>query len=264
MTTATSKIIIKSPREIELMRNAGAVVRRVLDEIQRRIRPQVRVAELDQVAADIIREAGGEALFLGVVNPQAKFPFPASICASVNEEIVHGIPGERVLREGDIISVDCGVRLRGYCGDSARTFAVGEPAPRVRKLMQVTRECLEIALSEIRPGLRWSSIATQIDRHARSFGFGVVREFVGHGIGREMHEEPKVPNYYDRKQRGSDFELAEGMTLAVEPMITLGKPTVEFGDSSHWPVVTKDRSPAAHYEHTIAVTSDGVSVLTAE
>lgn len=262
MKTATSKIVIKSPREIGLMRDAGVVVHRVLTEVERRVRPGVTTRELNEIAEEIISGAGGIALFLGVENPQARFSFPASICASVNEEVVHGIPGDRELSEGDIISVDCGVRLKGYCADSARTVAVGRTSADVRRLMETTRECLEIALEQMRPGVRWSRIARQMQAVAEERGFGVVREFVGHGIGRDMHEEPKIPNYYDRSQRGCDFELAAGMTLAVEPMITLGRPEVGFGDSARWSVITKDRSPAAHYEHTVAVTEYGVSVLT--
>ena len=180
----------------------------------------------------------------------------------MNEEVVHGIPGDRELSEGDIISVDCGVRLKGYCADSARTVAVGRLSAEVRRLMETTRECLDIALEQMQPGVRWSRIARQMQAVAEERGFGVVREFVGHGIGRDMHEEPKIPNYYNRSQRGCDFELAAGMTLAVEPMITLGRPEVGFGDSTRWSVITKDRSPAAHYEHTVAVTEYGVSVLT--
>ena len=262
MKTITSRIVLKSPREIELMRTAGAVVHRVLTEIESRVRPGVTTNELNQIAEKIIGDAGGTALFLGVENPQARFPFPASICASVNEEVVHGIPNDRELKDGDIVSVDCGVRLKGYCGDSARTIAVGEPATKVRRLMDATRECLEIPLNEIRPGVRWSRIARRMQAVAEGHGFGVVREFVGHGIGRDMHEEPKIPNYYDRSQRGGDFELAAGMTLAIEPMITLGRPEVTFGNSDRWAVVTKDRRAAAHYEHTVAVTDDGVNVLT--
>lgn len=261
MTPATARIVIKSPREIELMRAAGRLVCRVLDEIEQCVRPGATTAELNEIAARRIREAGATALFLGVRNPQARFPFPASICASVNEEVVHGIPDDRPLRPGDIVSVDCGVRLRGYCGDAARTFAVGTPAPKVRELLRVTQEALELAVSLVRPGRRWSTIAREIQGLVESHGFGVVREFVGHGIGREMHEEPKVPNYPE-PGRGADFELRPGMTLAIEPMVTMGRPEVEFRDSARWTVVTRDRSLAAHFEHTIAVTAEGADVLT--
>lgn len=256
------RIVIKSPREIELMRAAGRVVARVLGELAAMIRPGVTTAALDERADALVREAGGVALFRGVRNPQAKFPFPACICASVNEQVVHGIPQDRPLHEGDIVSVDCGVRLRGYCGDAARTFAVGSVSAEARRLLDVTAAALELAVQEIRPGRRWSEVAKQIQTHVESHGFGVVREFVGHGIGQEMHEEPKIPNYYDRKQRGGDFELQPGMTLAIEPMVTAGKPAVVLGDDTGWPVSTKDGSWAAHFEHSVAVTADGADILT--
>lgn len=262
MLLSTAKIQIKSPREIELMRAAGRVVKRVLDEIEKLVRPGATTAEFNAVADRLIREAGGQALFLGVVNPQARFPFPASICASVNEEVVHGIPDERALVAGDIVKIDCGVRLNGFCGDAARTFAVGRAKPGARALLEVTQQALALALREIRPYVRWSKIARQLQKMVEERGFGVVREFVGHGVGREMHEEPKVPNYVERDGRGQDFELTPGMTLAVEPMVTAGRPDVVFRDRDRWVVVTKDRSLAAHFEHTVAVSSDGADVLT--
>jgi methionyl aminopeptidase len=262
MNSAPAKIVIKSPREVELLRAAGRVVRQVLSELGALIRPGVSTAELDARAEELIRRAGGTPLFKGVRHPQARMPFPASICASVNEQVVHGIPNERPLAEGDIVSVDCGVRLKGYCGDAAETFALGRPVPRVERLLAVTREALEIAIREIGPGQRWSRVAKQMQKFVEDNGFSVVREFVGHGIGQEMHEEPKVPNYYDRSQRQVDFELRPGMTLAIEPMVTAGRPEVKLADASGWAVVTRDGSWAAHYEHTVAVTSEGADVLT--
>jgi methionyl aminopeptidase len=261
MSSAASRIVIKSPREIELMRAAGRLVHEVLCEIEARVRPGTTTAELDEIADRRIREAGATALFKGVRNPQARFPFPASICSSVNEEVVHGIPDDRPLAEGDIVSVDCGVLLGGYCGDAALTVAVGQVSELARRLMNTTREALEIAIGEIRPGRRWHQVARKMQNHVTAKGFGVVREFVGHGIGREMHEEPKVPNYVERGGGGTDFELVPGMTLAIEPMVTAGMPAVEFRDRDRWAVVTKDRSLAAHYEHTLAVIDSGVSVL---
>lgn len=262
MSVATGRIVIKSPREIELMRASGRLVHAVLDELERMVRPGCTTAQLNEAASRMIREAGATALFLGVRNPQARFPFPASICSSVNEEVVHGIPDDRPLREGDIVKVDCGVRLHGYCGDSARTFAVGQVRPQIRRLLEVTREALEICLREVRPHVRWSRVVRPMQQYVESQGFGVVREFVGHGIGRDMHEEPKVPNYVERGGRGGDFQLVPGMTLAIEPMVTAGRPEVEFRDRDRWTVVTKDRSWAAHFEHTVAVTEDGVDILT--
>lgn len=262
MGSAASQIVIKSPREIELMRVAGRLVYEVLCEIEAHTSPGTTTAELDAIAERMIREAGAVALFKGVENPQARHPFPASICSSVNEEVVHGVPGERPLVEGDIVSIDCGVRLNGYCGDSARTIAVGRPSRLAQRLMDATRKALEIAIREVRPRVRWSVIARQMQEHIESRGFGVVREFVGHGIGRQMHEEPKIPNYVERGTREGDFELAPGMTLAIEPMVTAGNPAVEFRDRDRWSVVTKDRSLAAHFEHAVAVTDKGALVLT--
>jgi len=261
MRSATARIVLKSPREIELMQAAGNLVREILDEIGRHTRPGVTTARLNDIAERMIREAGATALFRGVENPQARFPFPASICASVNEEVVHGIPDDRPLREGDIVSVDCGVRLNGYCGDSARTFAIGRVDAATRKLLNVTREALNLAIRSMRPNMRWSQVARRIETYVHKHGFGIVREFVGHGIGREMHEEPKVPNFVERGRDG-DFTLVPGMTLAVEPMVTAGRPEVKFRDSSRWTVVTADRSLAAHFEHSVAITQDGVLVLT--
>jgi methionyl aminopeptidase len=210
----------------------------------------------------MIRRAGAEALFRGQRNQHAKFPFPAALCTSVNEQVVHGIPGDRVLAEGDVVSVDCGVRVEGFCGDAATTIPVGRVSPRVEELLQVTREALRIAIARIRPKVWWSEIAAEMQACVESAGFAVVRDFVGHGIGRGMHEEPKIPNYVDPRDRRLDFVLCEGMTLAIEPMVNMGSPQVVYGDSTGWPVVTKDGQYAAHFEHTIAVTSRGADVLT--
>jgi methionyl aminopeptidase len=259
MKFGTGRVELKSPQELTLMRAAGRLVAEVLDAVAAQVRPGVTTRALDEVAAQVIRAAGAQALFLGVRNPQARFPFPACICASVNEEVVHGIPSDRELREGDILSVDVGVKLAGFCGDAASTYAVGTVAPTARRLLEVTQRALQVAVEEVRPGKRWSSVAARMQRCVEQAGFGVVREFVGHGIGREMHEEPKVPNYVDR---GSDFELVPGMTLAIEPMVAVGDPGVVFRDRDQWTVVTRDRSLAAHYEHTVAVTESGADVLT--
>lgn len=261
MTVATARIVIKSPREIELMRAAGRLVNGVLDAIAGQVRVGCTTGELNVTAERLISEAGAQALFLGVTNPQSRGPFPASICSSINDEVVHGIPDERPLEEGDVVKVDCGVRLKGYCGDSARTFGVGRIGPQARRLLDVTQNTLRLAIEHIRPYQRWSRVARVMQEYVERAGFGVVRDFVGHGIGREMHEEPKVPNYVDRK-RDSDFELVPGMTLAIEPMVVVGKPEVVYRDRARWTVCTKDGSLAAHFEHTVAVTEEGVSVLT--
>jgi len=255
-------IVLKSAREIELIRAAGRVVHRVLTALGEVARPGITTGELNRVAEEVIAAAGGTALFKGVVNPQARCPFPAALCVSVNEEVVHGIPGVRILREGDIVSADCGVRLSGYCGDAATTLPIGSVGRETQRLLDITRRSLELGISEMRPGRMWGEIARKIQRFVESAGLSVVREFVGHGIGRDMHEEPKVPNYVDSKQKNSDFLLQPGMVLAVEPMVNLGRADVEFGDSKHWVVVTKDRKLAAHFEHTVAVTETGAEVLT--
>lgn len=257
-----SRIIIKSRREMDLMRGAGRIVNQVLAELGAMVEPGVTTAEMNAHAERIIRDAGAQALFKGVENPQAKFPFPACICASVNEQVVHGIPQDRPLEDGDVVSIDCGVKLKGYCGDAARTFAVGKVPVTIRRLLDKTHESLQIAIREMRPGRRWSEIARQIQACVEDAGFGVVREFVGHGIGQEMHEEPKIPNYWSRSQAGADFELQAGMVLAVEPMVTAGRPEVVLGDDTGWPVSTRDGSVAAHFEDTIGITESGADVLT--
>lgn len=262
MTSATNRIVLKSPREIELMRAAGRLVHRILTDLGSRVQPGVTTTELNRRAEELIAEAGAISPFKGYRIQQARTAFPASICASVNCEVVHGIPSEKPLRNGDVVSIDCGVRLKGYCGDSAATYAVGAVTPAVQRLLDVTRESLSLALREIRPGLRWSVVARKIQRFVESNGFGVVRNYVGHGIGQTMHESPSVPNYVDASERSDDFELVPGMTIAVEPMVTLGSPDTDYADRDKWIVITKDRQPAAHFEHTIAVTADGVDVLT--
>ena len=259
---ATGRIELKSLREIELIRAAGRVVFEVLQEMRRLVRPGVRTLELGLAADRTIESHGGEALFRGVRIPSVKIAFPSAVCVSVNEEVVHGIPGPRELKAGEIVSIDCGVRLRGYCGDSATTLPVGSINAGAQKLLDVTSASLDMALAEIRPGRRWSEIARVIQEYVEGNGYSVIREFVGHGIGRELHEDPKVPNYTDREQLKSDFELRPGMVLAVEPMVAMGSPGVKSSDSTGWPQVTKDGRWAAHFEHTIAVTATGIDILT--
>lgn len=260
--SGVSAVVLKSPREIELIRAAGRIVYQVLQRMRELVRPGVTTGEIGKAAEDIIFSAGGQPLFRGVTSPSTKFPFPAAICASVNEEVVHGIPGERVLKEGDILSIDCGVRYKGYCGDAATTLPVGKVSPEVKRLLEVTSGSLDLALSEMRPGRYWSEIAAQIQKMVESAGFSVVREFVGHGVGQEMHEEPKVPNYSDRKQKKSDFLLEPGLVIAIEPMVNCGSAAVKPGDWTGWPQVTKDGRWSAHFEHTVAITPTGIDVLT--
>jgi methionyl aminopeptidase len=226
------------------------------------VAPGVTTGELNVVAEEMIAAAGGIALFKGVKIPQAKSAFPAALCTSVNEELVHGIPSDRALVDGDIVSVDCGVRLSGYCGDSATTIPVGTTTDEVGRLLDVTRGALELAIESIRPGRMWSEVAQRMQAFVEREKFSVVRDFVGHGIGREMHEEPKVPNYWDRHQSSADFELQPGMVLAIEPMVNAGSHLVDYGSEDRWVVVTRDRQYAAHFEHTIAVVDSGADVLT--
>lgn len=244
------------------MRQAGAVVADVLSKLQKIATPGVTTAYLDGVALRVTAEAGAEALFQGVRSPQARTPFPGAICASINEQVVHGIPSDRaVLREGDILSIDFGVRLNGYCGDAAVTIPIGRISEENRRLVETTREVLDVAIAGARPGVRWSEIAGRMQRHAESAGFSVVRDFVGHGIGMKMHEDPKVPNFVSDELLADDILLAEGMVLAVEPMINAGGYAVRTLKNG-WTVVTKDGRTSAHFEHTIVVVKGGCEVLT--
>lgn len=256
------KITLKSRRELELMRAAGRVVRRALNRALELARPGMTTLELDRIVYDTYTSAGGQGLFKWYPTYEPGKGFPGNTCISVNDEVVHGIPGDRQLKDGDVVSVDCGIRLGGYCGDAAVTIPIGTVPEASQKLLRVTQETLEIAVREIRPGRKWSDVARKMQDHVEKNGMSCVRDFVGHGIGTKMHEDPKVPNLVsdDFKKRG-DFYLQAGMTLAVEPMVILGGyETVILDD--HWTVVTKDGTPAAHYEHTIAVTATGADVLT--
>ncbi len=245
-------VTLKSPREIEAMRRSGKITSRVLTELVKAVRPGISAVELDQIAERGIREAGGVPTFKGYNG------FPASICASINEEVVHGIPGARTLREGDLLSIDIGTTLEGYVSDSAITVAVGNVPQDARRLLEVTRECLTIAIGQMQRGRHIGDIGAAVQAHAQRHGFGVVRELVGHGVGRAMHEEPQVPNYGDA---GTGMELRPGLVLALEPMITHGSPKVRIlGDG--WTVVTADGKLAAHFEHTVAVTEGGPKILT--
>jgi len=244
------------------MRCAGRVVHDVLARMSEMAVPGATTAMLNEAAEELIASVGGVALFKGQRTPSARFPFPAALCTSVNEELVHGIPCDRALQEGDIVSVDCGVRLEGYCGDSAVTLEVGRVSPQAKHLVNVTRRALEVAIEGIRPHRMWSEVAREIQAYVEGERLSVVREFVGHGIGREMHEEPKVPNFWSRQQAGSDFELVPNLVIAVEPMVNLGRREVGLGDKDGWVIVTRDREYAAHFEHTIAVSENGADVLT--
>lgn len=254
-------IVIRSQKEIERLREAGRLVGRILRRLRAEITPGVTTARLAEITDEMIVEAGAAALFRGVQNAYGKQPFPAAICASVNQELVHGIPGPRMLKEGDILSIDCGVKQDGYCGDAAMTYCVGSVAEDVFRLVRVCEEMLDIAIREIRPGRKWSEIAGLMQAEAEQAGFGVVRDYVGHGIGRRMHEQPQLPNFVSRDLLRRDIVLRKGMILAVEPMITQGDWSVKVLEDG-WTVVTTDGKPSAHVEHTLAVTENGVDVLT--
>jgi len=256
-------ITLRSSREIALLRSAGSIVAEVLSKVQDVAKAGVSTGQLDELAANITSKAGGQALFKGVESPYAKRPFPAVICASINEQVVHGIPSPKIrLKEGDILSVDFGARLAGYCGDAAVTFGIGKVSPARQKLMDVTKRLLDIAIAKSAPGLKWSWIAGQMEACAKRAGFSVVKDFVGHGIGRQMHEDPKIPNFVSEELLKNDIILREGMMLAVEPMVTMGGSSVRTLRDG-WTVVTRDGKCSAHFEHTIAIVKSGCEVMTA-
>ena len=255
-------ITLRSRREIELMRKAGAVVADVLLKLKEIAEPGTTTAWLDSVALQMTADAGAEALFKGVRSPVARIPFPGAICASINEQVVHGIPSEDAkLKNGDILSIDFGVRLNGYCADAAVTIAIGEISENRRKLMDVTKSVLGIAIEKSAPAVKWSQVATEMQRYAESAGFSVVKDFVGHGIGKKMHEEPRVPNFVSDELLANDIVLAKGMVLAVEPMINSGTSAVKTLKNG-WTVVTRDGKSSAHFEHTIVILENGCEVLT--
>jgi methionyl aminopeptidase len=245
-------IVCRSRAEIELMRAANQLVARVLREIADAVAPGVTTLELDTIAEARIREAGAVPAFKGYHG------FPATLCTSVNDQVVHGIPSGRVLVEGDILSLDLGAVLDGFYGDSAVTVPVGRISAKAAELLRVTREALQAAIERVRPGGRVSDIGHAVQSHVEAHGFSVVREFVGHGIGESLHEDPQVPNY---GEPGRGPRLAEGMVLAIEPMVNVGKPGVRILEDG-WTSVTRDGSLSAHFEHTVAVGSDGADVLT--
>jgi methionyl aminopeptidase len=245
-------IVCKSAAEIEKMRAANQVVSDVLAELAAMVAPGVTTADLDEAAERLVRAAGAQPAFKGYRG------YPATLCASVNEQVVHGIPANRKLRDGDIISLDMGVKLNGFFGDSAITVPVGRVSDEVMRLLRVTQEALDKGIEQVRPGGRISDIGHAIQQHVESNGFSVVREFVGHGIGAALHEEPQIANYGDP---GRGPRLAEGMVLAIEPMVNMGRPAVKVL-ADGWTAVTRDGSLSAHFEHTVAVTKDGSSVLT--
>ncbi|AGI40524.1 type I methionyl aminopeptidase [Thermoclostridium stercorarium subsp. thermolacticum DSM 2910] len=251
-------ITIKSQREIDLMRKAGYIVAMAHRRIEELIAPGITTRELDRAAEEVIRKLGGIPSFKGVPNPYGGIDFPASICASVNHEVIHGIPNDIPLKEGDIVSIDIGAIYEGYHGDAARTYEVGKVSPEAKRLIAVTRESFYKGIEMAREGMRIRDISRAIQQYVEQNGYSVVRDFVGHGIGREMHEEPQIPNFVTL-ERGP--RLRKGMTLAIEPMVNEGRWEVDIL-SNKWTVVTKDGKLSAHYENTIVVTENEPEILT--
>lgn len=246
-------IHLKSAEEIEILRENNLLVSATLAELARHIQPGVSTLELDAIAEEFIRDHGAVPGFLGYNG------FPNTLCVSLNEQVVHGIPSKEViLKEGDVLSVDCGTFMKGFYGDSAYTFAVGEIAPELEQLLSVTKEALYKGVAQALPGRRTGDIGYAVQEHCESNGFTVVREMVGHGLGRKMHEEPEVPNY---GARGRGPLLKEGMVICIEPMINMGKRAIVF-ERDGWTVRTKDRKPSAHFEFAVAITAAGPDVLT--
>ena len=244
-------IYLKTDEEIELMRIANRLVGATLAEVAKAIKPGITTIQLDKIAEEFIRDHGAIPLFKGYNG------FPNSLCISVNENVVHGIPGALPLKEGDIVSVDCGAKINGYCGDSAYTFEVGDVNPEVKKLLQTTKEALYEGISSAVEGKRIGDIGHAIQTHCESRGYSVVRELVGHGIGKEMHEAPEIPNY---GKKGYGVLLKTGMCIAIEPMINMGKKNVKF-EKDGWTVRTADRKPSAHFEHTVAIRAGKADIL---
>lgn len=249
-------IYLKTEDEIDKLRRANRLVAGTLAEIAKIVRPGVTTREMDTLAEQYIRDNGAVPTFKGFPNPFGG-PFPASICTSVNHTVVHGIPNDEPLREGDIVSVDCGTLLDGFCGDSCYTFCVGEVKPEIQNLLRVTKEALYKAIETAVVGHRLGDIGYTVQQHCERNGYGVVRQFVGHGIGKEMHEDPQVPNY---GRQGTGKQLKNGLCIAIEPMITMGSPEIGMLPDK-WGVVTLDGSPAAHFEHTIAIHGGKAEIL---
>lgn len=250
-------IFLKTEDEIELMRQANQLVGKTLGELAKHIKPGVTTLQLDKIAEEFIRDHGAIPTFKNFPNPFGE-PFPASICTSVNDVVVHGIPDNKtILHDGDVISIDCGTLLAGYNGDSAYTFEVGNVSEDVKTLLRVTKESLYAGIEKAVAGNRIGDIGQAVQDYCESHGYGVVRELTGHGIGKEMHEEPQVPNY---GKRGHGKQLKAGMCIAIEPMITMGDRGICLAQDK-WSIITRDRKPAAHFEHTVAVYKGRAEIL---
>ncbi|MCR5365968.1 MAG: type I methionyl aminopeptidase [Prevotella sp.] len=251
------KIFLKTEDEMTLMRRANQLVGQTLGELARHIKPGITTLQLDKIAEAFIRDHGATPTFKGFPNPYGG-PFPASICTSVNDVVVHGVPDDKtILRDGDIISIDCGTLLDGFCGDSCYTFCVGEVSEEVKGLLRTTKESLYKGIAQAVAGRHIGDISSAVQEHCEAQGYGVVRELTGHGIGRQMHEDPPVPNF---GRRGNGTMLKASMCIAIEPMITMGKRDIWL-DQDRWSIRTQDGKPAAHFEHTIAVRRGQAEIL---
>jgi len=248
-------IVLKSAREIEVMRRANVIVAQILQQLKEAVAPGVTTLDLDSIAEELTYKNNAKPAFKGYAVGGRVYPY--SLCTSVNEEVVHGMPSKRVLNEGDILGMDFGVIVDGFYGDSAVTVAVGQVSEAAERLMQVTRDSLYRGIDELREGKRLGDLSSAIQTMVEDAGFSVVREFVGHGIGKKLHEEPPIPNY---GESGRGPRLMEGMVLAIEPMVNAGNPEVELKEDG-WTAVTKDRSLAAHFEHSVAITKNGPDIL---
>ncbi|MBA4063134.1 MAG: type I methionyl aminopeptidase [Isosphaera sp.] len=251
---------LKSARELALMREAGKLVARALRICREMAKPGTQTIEIDRAVEAFYARHNAVPMFKGY---PGKTPFPAVTCLSVNEQVVHGIPGPRVLKEGDLLKVDTACRLNGWCADRAITIPIGTVSPEKARLVRVGEEVLQLAIDLLGRKKWWTEVASAMQRHAEQAGFSVVTAYVGHGIGRTMHENPQVPNYVDKETRKGDFRLEPGLTLAVEPMVNMRRPEVDTL-ADHWTVVTRDRMPSVHVEHTLALTAQGVQVITAD
>jgi methionyl aminopeptidase len=251
---------LKSPREIGLMREAGKLVAEALRLCRSMARPGVRTIEIDQAVEALFASRGAIPLFKGY---PGRMPFPAVTCISINEQVVHGIPGQRAVRAGDLLKIDTACKLNGWCADAAVTLMIGEVTPEKRRLVQVAEQVLRTAMVEMGRRRWWSEVAGPMQRVAESAGFSVVTQYVGHGIGRTMHESPQVPNFVSRELKKHDFRLEEGLVLAVEPMVNMRRAETDTL-RDHWTVVTRDGLASAHVEHTLALTREGVYVVTAD
>jgi methionyl aminopeptidase len=252
---------LKSPREIGLMCAAGKLVAEALRLCKAMAQPGTRTVEIDQAVEALFQRHGAIPLFKGYQG--ARVPFPACTCISLNEQVVHGIPGQRVIKDGDLVKIDTACKLNGWCADRAVTLIVGQVRPEWLRLVRVAEEVLQIAITEMGRRRWWSEVALRMQQHAEGAGFSVVQQYVGHGIGRIMHENPQVPNFVSREMKKHDFRLEEGLVLAVEPMVNMGKADVRTL-SDYWTVVTRDGMPSVHVEHTLALTREGVVVVTAD